>query len=163
MGLFARIAGVVGAFFQIGGPAGPAWKNNGGNLDGRNASDSAYVNVRGADPIVANDLVTLEYANAHYLESTGSAVVDFGAGKGGDTSSPTLITGQAGILATSKCQAWIDATGSTPDHSVDEHIMATAIIGVACSTIVPGAGFTITATTQYGAVSGKFNVIWRFI
>lgn len=65
MGLFARLAGVVGSSFQVGGPGGPAWKNNGGSLDARNAGDSAYINVRGLDPVGAQDLVTLGYFNLH--------------------------------------------------------------------------------------------------
>jgi hypothetical protein len=66
VGLFARLLGTTASFFQLGGPSAPRLKNNGGSIDARNSSDSAYVNVRGADPVIANDLVTLEYANATY-------------------------------------------------------------------------------------------------
>jgi hypothetical protein len=73
MGLFAKIAGVVGSFFQVGGPSGPGLANDGGsgNLGAYNSGQSAYINVRGADPVANNDFVTLEYANAHY--SSGSS------------------------------------------------------------------------------------------
>ncbi len=68
MSLFSRVAGVVGGFFQIGGPAGPGFANDGGSgeLGAYNAAQSAYVNVRGADPVIAHDLVTKEYGDAHY-------------------------------------------------------------------------------------------------
>jgi hypothetical protein len=35
-------------------------------IEARNDTDSAYVNVRGADPIIADDLVTLRYLQANY-------------------------------------------------------------------------------------------------
>lgn len=66
MGLFARILGTVSSYFQLGGPSGPRLKNNGGAVDARNATDAAYVNVRGADPVAANDLVTKEYGDLNY-------------------------------------------------------------------------------------------------
>jgi hypothetical protein len=92
--------------------------------------------------------------------ATGHAVVDFGSAPGGDTAS-VAVTGQAAILATSFVEAWIDPTQTaTVDHSVDEHIMAAALFGISCSAIVAGTGFTINATTQYGKVSGKFNIAW---
>jgi hypothetical protein len=65
MSVFARIAGVVGSLFQIGGPNGPAWKSNASGVEARNAADSAYVVVRGLDPAAAQDLVTLAYLNAN--------------------------------------------------------------------------------------------------
>ena len=63
MGLFQRLAGVVGNFFQVGGPAGPAIKNNGGVLEARDAADLAYINIRGADPVGNNDLTTKQYVD----------------------------------------------------------------------------------------------------
>ena len=66
MSLFSRVIGTVSSFFQIGGPGGPRLKNDTGDIDARNSGDSAYVNVRGADPVAANDFVTLEYANDNY-------------------------------------------------------------------------------------------------
>jgi hypothetical protein len=65
VGLFARLLGTTASFFQLGGPSGPRLKNNGGAVDHRNSADSAYVNARGADPLIANDLVTLEYLEAY--------------------------------------------------------------------------------------------------
>ncbi len=66
MNPFGRFLGIVGSFFQVGGPSGPAWKNNSGNLDARNSADSAYVNVRGLDPVGAQDFVTLTYGQSNF-------------------------------------------------------------------------------------------------
>lgn len=66
MGLYGRIAGVIGSFFQVGGPAGPGLVDDAGNIDAKNAVQTSYVNVRGADPVIANDLVTKQYGDAHY-------------------------------------------------------------------------------------------------
>jgi hypothetical protein len=68
MSLFTKLLGTVSSFFQIGGPRAPGLSNDGGsgNIGAYNSSQSAYVNVRGADPVVSNDFVTLEYGNANY-------------------------------------------------------------------------------------------------
>lgn len=94
------------------------------------------------------------------MGAQGSAVVNFGAAPGTDKAS-VAVTGQVAIGASSLCESWIDPTiAPTTDHSVDEHIMGAAMIGVSCSAIVAGTGFTINAATQYGAMVGKFNVSW---
>lgn len=69
MGFFSRFAGTVTSFFQVGGPTGPAWKNNSGNLDARVAGDTAYVNVRGLDPVAAQDFVTLNYFSTNAVSA----------------------------------------------------------------------------------------------
>jgi hypothetical protein len=64
MSLFERLIGTVSSFFQIGGPAGNRIKNVSGALEARNAADGAYVNMRGADPVLDQDLVTKKYLDA---------------------------------------------------------------------------------------------------
>lgn len=94
------------------------------------------------------------------MANVGQTTVSFGALPGSDTAS-AVVTGQPAILATSFVEAWLDPThGGTVDHSVDEHIMASASIGVVCSNIVPGASFTINLTTQDGPMTGAFSVSW---
>lgn len=61
MGFFDRVLGTVSTFFQIGGPAGPRWKDNAGNLDARDSADAAYVSVRVANPVGNQDAVTMAY------------------------------------------------------------------------------------------------------
>lgn len=72
---------------------------------------------------------------------SGTTVVDFGAFPGASDASAT-VTGQAGILGTSRVRAWIEAT-ATADHSADEHWVET--IAVTAGNISAGTGFTIYA------------------
>lgn len=62
MGLFARLAGTMSQFFQIGGPAGAGWANVGATaIEAKDPTNTVDVNVRGAAPVVPNDLVTKQY------------------------------------------------------------------------------------------------------
>jgi hypothetical protein len=54
MSYFSRIFGIVGSFFQIGGPGGPAVKSTGGVLEARDAADAVYAVVRVGTPSGAN-------------------------------------------------------------------------------------------------------------
>ena len=98
--------------------------------------------------------------------TTGSAIVDFGAAPGTDLAT-VAVTGQGGILTTSKVEAWLDPaiTPATADHTIDEHIMATAMTDVTASNIVAGTGFTINCVVRQGngVMIGKFNVSWVWV
>jgi hypothetical protein len=71
MSRWEKIKGTIETAWQI-GLAGPLWKANAGNLDGRNAADAAFVNVRGLDPAIADDLVTKRYGDANYGGAGGA-------------------------------------------------------------------------------------------
>jgi hypothetical protein len=60
VGLFARLAGTMASFFQVGGPSGPGLEDNSGVLEARAPGPGALVNVRGADAVLPHDFVTLE-------------------------------------------------------------------------------------------------------
>lgn len=92
------------------------------------------------------------------MGAQGQIVINFGAGSDRAT---VNVTGQAGILASSLCEAWIDATApATAEHTQDEHEMAAAGIGISCTAIVAGTGFTIVAASAVGIVAGHFNLAW---
>jgi hypothetical protein len=74
------------------------------------------------------------------------AELDFGSGA---SDASVVITGQAGIVAGSKVNAWIYAKATT-DHSADEHWLET--IAVTAGNIVAGVGFTI-----YGKNTNMLN------
>lgn len=108
------------------------------------------------------------------MGNQGSTTISFGVAPGTDVARVTII-GQAGILATSLCEAWIDATqptGAPPgsDHSADEHSIMASMCGVTCQNIVAGAGFDIVVTYRgegsgrggrpTGLVNGQFTVSW---
>lgn len=78
----------------------------------------------------------------------GTALLDFGAFPGASDAS-VAVTGQAGIGASSKVNAWL-FPADTADHTADEHILET--LKVFAGNIVPGTGFTI-----YGVNSSQLN------
>ena len=60
MGHFSNDNGTQLSFFEIGGPTGPGINANGAALEVRNSANAAFAVMRGADPVAANDFVTLE-------------------------------------------------------------------------------------------------------
>lgn len=65
MSLWSKIRGTTESLFQL-GISGPQIKNNSSVVEARDSGDAAFVIVRGADPIAANDLVTKNYGDATY-------------------------------------------------------------------------------------------------
>jgi hypothetical protein len=63
MGLFQKLAGVINAFVQVGGPAGPGLNANGSALETRNAANNAFAVHRGAAPVADNDFTTKAYVD----------------------------------------------------------------------------------------------------
>jgi hypothetical protein len=97
------------------------------------------------------------------MGASGSTFVDFGAGS--DHAS-TNVTGQAAILGTSLCEAWLDPTRAASQatgRTEDEHEMAAGMLGVVCNALVAGTGFTITVTSNGGLMYGKFAVSWVWV
>jgi hypothetical protein len=90
--------------------------------------------------------------------NTGSAVIDFGAFPGQNTTS-VVVTGQSNILSTSTISAFF-MTDTTADHTSSDHQYASLFVTLTCGTIVPGVCFTINATCNDN-MQGTFNV--RFI
>lgn len=46
MSLFSKLAGVVGSFFQVGGPSGPGINNNAGTIETLNSDGATYTPMR---------------------------------------------------------------------------------------------------------------------
>ena len=97
MSIFSKLAGTMAAFFQLGGPTGPGFNNNGGNLEARNAANSAYVNFRVATPVGANDAATKAYVDTGGA-SAAIMEVRFVLGTGAAQSSVTSIPAGATIV-----------------------------------------------------------------
>ena len=66
MAFFSKLRGTFSTLFQL-GDQGPQLKNNAGVVEARNSADAAFVKVRGADPVGADDLVTKRYGDANYV------------------------------------------------------------------------------------------------
>jgi hypothetical protein len=92
------------------------------------------------------------------MATTGTATISFGAQPGGRTAQ-VAVTGQAGIGASSRVEAWIEVpAGGSADHSADEHWLED--IQVYAGNISAGVGFTIYAKCMTGSTYGAFTVAW---
>jgi len=77
MSIFSRVAGAVASFFQFGGPNGPGLNDNAGALEAKNSTNTGFVNLRAADPVLPNDTVTLEYLQQTYPNIATQKVLYF--------------------------------------------------------------------------------------
>lgn len=89
---------VSGATFAGGTDGGPQLKIGTNNmLDVRDGADAAYVNVRGADPIIDDDLITKRYGDATYGTTGAVRTIRFTVGTA-TTSSVTSIPANARVV-----------------------------------------------------------------
>jgi hypothetical protein len=63
MSLWSKIRGTAETLFQL-GLGGPQLKNNASVIEARDNADAAFVIVRGATPVAANDLTTKAYVDS---------------------------------------------------------------------------------------------------
>jgi hypothetical protein len=71
--VYGNFRGTTSDLFQI-NFSGPNLKNVGGNLNVRDVADAAFVNVRGADAVIPDDLVTLRQLNAFTVPGTVNVI-----------------------------------------------------------------------------------------
>lgn len=75
MSVFAKIRGTSEQFFSaLFGALRTQWKNNSGAWEARNDADAAFILVRGATPVGANDLTTKAYVDS--ATGTGADVLE---------------------------------------------------------------------------------------
>ncbi len=91
--------------------------------------------------------------------ATGTATLDFGTGS---NEASVAVTGQTGITATSKADAFIMADDTTSDHTASDHRYFDAFAGLTCGTPTAATGFTIYGTSQHN-LSGTFKVRWVWV
>ncbi len=100
------LSGIISASLVIGGGTANTFrlKANGTVMEARNAADSAYVIVRGLDPVGANDLVTLSYAQTNFDTSGSVRTIAITLALATANSTTTFIAGCRVI------DAWLDVT-----------------------------------------------------
>lgn len=76
------------------------------------------------------------------MAATGTATINFGSFPGA-TETSVAVTGQTGILAGSKVEAWLSLDTATAEHTTDEHHAESANLVIVAGNIVAGTGFTI--------------------
>lgn len=89
-------------------------------------------------------------------QGIGTTTVDFGAGS---NEASVSVTGQTGISATSKADAFVMADDTTVDHTASDHRYLAALAGLTCGTPTAGTGFTIYATSTQ-KLEGTYQVRW---
>jgi hypothetical protein len=99
------------------------------------------------------------------MGAQGTATLQFGAFPG-KSQAEVVVIGQAGIIAGSLVEAWLESKDTT-DHSPEEHALAD--VKVVAGKIVPGTGFTVygfntnSLANREGFVPmpwGEWNVSW---
>jgi hypothetical protein len=94
------------------------------------------------------------------MATTGTATLDFGTAAQRKTDVSIAVTGQAGIGTSSHVEAFLQGD-TTADHSPDEHVMLGDMLGLVCSDIVAGTGFTIYGLFDHqSGLSGQVSVHW---
>lgn len=91
-------------------------------------------------------------------QGIGTATLDFGAGS---NEASVSVTGQTGISATSKADAFVMADDTTVDHTASDHRYLAALAGFTCGTPTAGTGFTIYATSTQ-KLEGTYKVRWAW-
>lgn len=90
------------------------------------------------------------------MANVGTATLDFGAG---GVRASVDVTGQTGIAAGAKAEAFFMADDFTADHTAFMHQIAPTVVALTCGNIVAGTGFTIYATSRV-TLRGQLKVNW---
>ena len=88
----------------------------------------------------------------------GTATIDFGAFPGSSEAS-VAVTGQAGISATSKAEAYVMADDTSGTHTANDHRYFSVLVGLSCGTPTADTGFTIHGRCL-DKMQGSFQVRW---
>jgi hypothetical protein len=174
MSLFAKIRGTIETIFQI-GLGGPQIKANAGNIDMRNAADAAFVIVRGATPVAANDLVTKAYADSGSVIADGGVQeIRFAIGTGAAQNSVTQIPNGA-IVVDAELDIVTPYSGGatisvgnagTPNLlmlTTDSNPQAAGLYQVHQDTVYAGGPATVLVTVAGGPVAGAGFAIVRYV
>lgn len=136
MSLFSRIQGVVGSFFQLGGPSAPGVKGVAGGtpaIEARNSADNAYVPVRGATPVGDNDLATRAYVDGMAYSKPVTA----------------QISGAAAVPSNTATAHWIVVTTSGGNASIGDLYYDDGTNTGTCDKVVAKAGNSIVTTVAF--------------
>ena len=88
----------------------------------------------------------------------GTATIDFGAFPGTSEAS-VAVTGQTGISATSKAEAWIMGDDTSSNHTAADHKWVPLFMVLTCGTPTAATGFTIHARSQH-KMQGTWSIRW---
>ena len=174
MSLWSKIRGTVETIFQI-GLGGPQVKANAGNIEARNAADAAFVIVRGATPVAANDLATKAYVDSGAVIADGGVQeIRFALGTGAAQNSVTQIPNNALVISTeinvttpySGGATITVGNAGTPallQATTDNNPQAAGIYQVMGDTSYTGGPATVLVTIAGAPVAGVGACIVRYV
>lgn len=83
----------------------------------------------------------------------GASLTDYGS---------VAVTGQAGIVATSRAEAWFMGA-TTVDSDEEDHVMAAVNTRLVCGIPTAGVGMTVYAFVEQGLTKGTYKVqgVWN--
>lgn len=150
----------TGGSLQTGDPGGGAgaWTLGKFTAGAVSVDPANYLEVK-VDGTVRKVLV----ANPSFVAGAvfGTAEVNFGATPTDEAS--IVITGLAGITATSHILCWIQSDDTTADNDADAHDTLSYYAQLTATTRVPGVGFTAVARLLGGVASGKYKLHYTAI
>jgi hypothetical protein len=157
--LFDRLAGIIGSFFQIGGPGGAGWNNNAGALEAKNSTNSTFAIARCADPVSNNDAVTLEYLNsslAVYPNLTQHKIKWLN----GETNAYNSSVPTAGVQYAGWSTVQFNSTTTTPAATTTTKLGATKRLRFQSTTAIAyvglfESGYINAGVAQWGAWRGN--------
>ena len=94
------------------------------------------------------------------MSATGTATINFGAAPGSNEAQVS-VTGQAGILATSKTDVFVMGDDTSLDHTANDHRYLPALCALTCGTPTLGVGFTIYGRSPH-KLTGAYTVRWVY-
>ena len=150
MGVFQRLAGVIGNFIQIGGPAGPGFNNNSGALEAKNAANNALAIFRAATPVGDTDVVTKAYVDTVFNTKIVTAQSNAVSALQANTSTEHFTV--VSTPGTGAAAAYIAGALLWDDGSGTGNVTGIApVVGgeIVCTTALSGGAFTFSANQNY--------------
>jgi len=163
--MLSKIRGTIETLFRI-GIGGPNLKDNGGEIEARNAADAAFVNVRGADPVIADDLVTKRYADA--IPASAVAYTPTVTTNWPNPTLPTTV--QTAIDDVAWERGWevnfVTDCGADPTGVVDcsaaLNTAATILLALAADPMLPKKSCTLLVPRGKYLIGGTAKPFWSF-
>jgi hypothetical protein len=91
----------------------------------------------------------------------GTATINFGSAPGSSTA--TVNVSQTNTTATSCPKLFVNGTSSTTTHNASEHALANMLFTLSCTSITSGVGFTISAYSLVGNLTGTFIISYEML
>lgn len=149
-GVFSKLLGTITTFFQIGNAGGPGINDNAGNLEARNATNTAMVIFRAATPPQGDDNAV---ANRSYVDQLANKPIP----------ASLQISGATALPANSGTERWyVVSTGGV--NAALGTLLWDDGSGVGTVTVIPAAvGNTIVTTAAFAGGTDTFAAFTVYV